>query len=152
MALTRGGATKAWAAVARARATLATVREKTEQTVGVVISGAETTGAAVALGYANVVWGQKNGGELRLFGKVPLDLALGIALHTVGIFDGAGKYSEHAHAFGNGALASFGSRFGAKLGLEHLTKQSQQPAQMSGGWAPGQTPDWQAAQQYPAAA
>ena len=47
---------------------------------------------------------------------VPADLGVAVALHGVAFMGGLGKYSEHGHNVGSGALASHAYRMGTQLG------------------------------------
>jgi len=45
---------------------------------------------------------------------LPTDLVAGIGLHVAGLF--SGKYGHHLHAFADGALASFATTAGYRVG------------------------------------
>jgi hypothetical protein len=53
-------------------------------------------------------------GGLTLF--LPVDLMAGAAFHAMALFDFAKPYAHHLHAFGDGALASFFTTTGYRVG------------------------------------
>ena len=54
-------------------------------------------------------------GGLTLF-ALPVDLLAGAAFHVAGLLPVASEYSHHLHAFGDGALASFFTTMGYRVG------------------------------------
>ena len=54
-------------------------------------------------------------GGLTVF-NLPVDLLAGATFHVLGLFDFARGYSHHLHAFGDGALASFFTTMGYRVG------------------------------------
>lgn len=102
--------------VERARATMSRAREKTEEVVGSAIGAAETGAAAFGLG-----WVRGRFGEVSVLG-VPVDIGAAAVLHGVAFLGGAGKYREHVHALGNGALAVYLTTVGAKVGADMRSK------------------------------
>lgn len=54
-------------------------------------------------------------GGLTVF-ALPVDLLAGAAFHIFGLFPFAKNYSHHLHAFGDGALASFFTTTGYRVG------------------------------------
>jgi len=54
-------------------------------------------------------------GGLTLLG-LPVDLLAGATFHVMGLFDFARPYAHHLHAFGDGALASFFTTTGYRVG------------------------------------
>ncbi len=54
-------------------------------------------------------------GGLTLF-ALPVDLLAGATFHVLALFDFARGYSHHLHAFGDGALASFFTTTGYRVG------------------------------------
>ncbi len=88
------------------------VRHKGESTVEHLVSSAEVSGSAFALG---VVQGKY--GPVSVVG-VPLDLTVAAGLHLAGFLGLAGKSSSHLHAFGDGALASFFFTLGRGTGAK----------------------------------
>ncbi|HAW10257.1 MAG TPA: hypothetical protein DCX12_04115 [Chloroflexi bacterium] len=57
----------------------------------------------------------KASGGLTIF-ALPVDLLAGATFHVLGLFDFAKGYSHHLHAFGDGALASFFTTTGYRVG------------------------------------
>lgn len=57
----------------------------------------------------------KSQGGITMFG-LPLDLLSGAAFHIIGLFPFAKPYAHHLHAFGDGALASFFTTTGYRVG------------------------------------
>jgi hypothetical protein len=139
-------------AIERLRSTLATARKKTEETVGTVIQAAEVGAGAFGWSYANARYSDT--GEIRVFG-VPADLAVGLGLHVVALFDGAGRYGEHFSNLGDGSLASYLGRLGAHMGSKALQTAGAAPGQRAAfapsGFAP-QWADWQQQQWHVQAA
>lgn len=87
------------------------VRKKGESVVGELVSAAEVSASAFAFGAV-----QGKYGSVDVLG-VPADLASAIVLHLAGFAGLAGKASEHLHAFGDGALASFFFTLGRGVGV-----------------------------------
>lgn len=54
-------------------------------------------------------------GGLTVF-ALPVDLLAGATLHVLGLFNFARGYTHHLHAFGDGALASFFTTTGYRVG------------------------------------
>jgi hypothetical protein len=57
----------------------------------------------------------KSQGGLTLLG-LPVDLLAGATFHVMGLFDFSRPYAHHLHAFGDGALASFFTTTGYRVG------------------------------------
>ena len=57
----------------------------------------------------------KDKGGLTVF-ALPVDLLAGATMHIVGLFPFARSYAHHLHAFGDGALASFFTTTGYRVG------------------------------------
>lgn len=57
----------------------------------------------------------KDRGGLTLF-ALPVDLLAGAAFHVAGLLPGTSGYAHHLHAFGDGALASFFTTTGYRVG------------------------------------
>jgi hypothetical protein len=57
----------------------------------------------------------KASGGLTAFG-LPVDLLAGAGFHVLGLFGFARPYAHHLHAFGDGALASFFTTTGYRIG------------------------------------
>jgi len=104
------------ASMERASARVRSMREKTEEVVGQAVAAAEVSGAAFGLG-----WVRGRYGEVSVVG-VPLDIGLAAVLHTTAFLGGGGKYAEHLHSVGNGALAVYLTTLGAKIGAEMRQK------------------------------
>jgi hypothetical protein len=102
-----------------AQKTMAKIREKAEGAIQTGIQIAEVSGTSFAFGYANGRWGEN--GELTI-GGVPVDLGAAVALHGVAFLGGLGKYAEHGHNMGTGALAACAYRTGAQMGAENANK------------------------------
>ncbi len=113
MAFDTKSITKAKEYVERAREKMARVREHAEEAIGTGIQIAEVGGTAFGFGYANQRWGKD--GEVMVMG-IPADLGVAVALHGVSFMGGLGKYSEHGHNVGTGALASYAYRMGTQMG------------------------------------
>jgi hypothetical protein len=128
------------------------LREKAEGAIGTGIQVAEVSGSAFAWGYANGRWGEN--GELTL-GGMPVDLGVAVALHGVAFLGGLGKYAEHGHNLGTGALAACAYRTGSMMGAQSATKSNQQDAADQGAknsqLPPWMLPPWQPAPQQPPA-
>ncbi len=134
--------------VERARAQMSRAREKTEEVVGEAIRAAETGAAAFGLG-----WVRGRFGEVSVLG-VPVDVGAAAVLHGVAFLGGAGKYREHVHALGNGALAVYLTTVGAKVGDDMRKKAggsttlplppivSNTSGYLPGYAAPGQSSGW----------
>ncbi len=88
------------------------IKRKGESTVEHLVSSAEVSGSAFALG---VVQGKY--GPVSVVG-VPLDLTIAAGLHLGGFLGLAGRQSHHLHAFGDGALASFFFTLGRGTGAK----------------------------------
>lgn len=106
---------------------LGSVKEKAEESVGMVVETVEIAGSAFGMAYANERWGKTvvgTGGEIQVAG-LPVDLGGAIALKGLGLYLGASnKQASHMQAIGNGLLASYGVRIGGKLGRTAKTKGS----------------------------
>lgn len=105
------------------------IKQHTEKTVEKVIRTAEVGGTAFAVGVLN---GKTGGVEIM---GVPLELGAGIALNVLSYMGAAGKMSDHVGNIGDGALASFATMEGVKIGLQWAQKSGGQ--QLPGGAAPG---------------
>jgi hypothetical protein len=113
MAFDTRSLTKAKEYVERVQQRMARMREKSEEVIGEGIAAAEVAGTAFGLGYANARFGER--GSLQMFG-VPVDLGVAVAMHGLAFAGGLGKYAEHGHNIGTGALACYAYRTGAELG------------------------------------
>lgn len=97
--------------LAKARAHIERLKEKSEEAISHGLQVAEVGGAAAVAGYVNTKFG--SGGELQFQG-VPADLLAGIGLHAMAFLGVAGKYNEHAHNLGDGFVAAYAYRAGAQ--------------------------------------
>ncbi len=101
--------------VERAQTTLEKFKDKAEGAMATGLKIAEVGGTASAFGYVNGRWGEN--GELAVVG-MPVDLGTAVAMHTVAFLGGFGKYAEHGHNIGTGALAACGYRTAAAAGAK----------------------------------
>jgi hypothetical protein len=130
--------------VDRAREKMARIREHAEEAIGTGIQIAEVGGTAFGFGYANSRWGKN--GEVQVMG-IPADLGVAVALHGVAFMGGLGKYSEHGHNVGTGALAAYSYRMGSQLGAA-AAQHSYAGAQPASFAQPGAAPFINGAQQH----
>lgn len=128
--------------IANARKKMAQMREGAEEVIGEGIRIGEIGAAALGFGYANGRWGEN--GELAV-GGIPVDLGAAVLLHGTAFMGGLGKYAEHGHNLGTGALAAAAYRTGAKIGAEHANKVHAQHA----AFPPWHAPAAQFAQPQP---
>ena len=126
MAFNKMSIAKAREYVERAKEKMAKVREHAEEAIGQGIQVAEVSGTAFAFGYANARWGGDKG-QVEVFG-LPADLGTAVALHGVAFMGGLGRYSEHGHNVGTGALASYAYRMGTHFGAEAARHAPTRPA------------------------
>ncbi len=92
------------------------VKKKGESVVGELVCAAEVSASAFAFGAV-----QGKYGPVSVLG-VPADLGAALVLHLAGFAGVAGKASEHLHAFGDGALASFFFTLGRGVGANWKRK------------------------------
>ncbi len=101
------------------------IKEKAEETMGQVLQTAEIAAGAGGFAYLNARMGDiKNGNptpELSVMG-LPADLGTAVALHGLAFSGSLGKHKEHAHNLGDGALASYITRVGLRLGATARAK------------------------------
>jgi hypothetical protein len=102
------------------------IKNHTEKTVEKVIRTAEVSGTAFGIGVLN---GKTGGVEIM---GVPLELSAGIVLNVLSYMGAAGKMSDHVGNIGDGALASFATMEGVKIGLQWAQKSGGQ-SQLGGG-------------------
>jgi len=114
---------KARSYVERAQEKMAKIREHAEEAIGQGIQIAEVSGTAFGFGYANARWGGPKG-QVEVLG-LPADLGAAVALHGVAFMGGLGKYAEHGHNMGTGALASYSYRMGTHFGADAAKQQAQ---------------------------
>jgi hypothetical protein len=103
------------------------IKQHTERTVEKVVRTAEVGGTAFAIGVLN---GKTGGVEVM---GVPLELGAGIALNVLSYMGAAGKMSDHLGNVGDGAIASFATMEGVKVGLQWAAKSGGGGGQMGGG-------------------
>lgn len=142
------------AALVRARSALADKKQElqaahaqavegTRSVLMKVVRSGEVVGVAGMFGLVN----GRTGG-LELLG-VPVDLLSGAALHGAGVAGLAGDQSDHLHAMGDGALASFsvtlGTSVGARMRREALAAAAARASGGGGGAAAGALPGADAA-------
>ena len=110
------------------------IKEKAEETMGQVLQTAEIAAAAGGFAYANGRFGNMVKGhatpEITVIG-VPADVGAAVVLHGMGFAGALGKYKEHAHNLGDGALASFLVRTGLTMGA---AKRSAPPRAVAGAF------------------
>lgn len=106
------------------------IKNHTEKTVEKVIRTAEVGGTAFAIGVLN---GKTGGVEIM---GVPLELGAGIALNVLSYMGAAGKMSDHVGNVGDGALASFATMEGVKIGLQWAQKSGGGQGSLPSGAAP----------------
>ncbi len=129
----------------RAQGKMERLREQAESAIGTGIQMAEVSGAAFGFGYANGRWGEN--GELAI-GGVPVDLGAAVVLHGTAFLGGFGKYSEHGHNLGTGALAACAYRTGAQIGASAAQKAHGHPQNAALAWQ--QPPPWMLGPSTPA--
>lgn len=105
----------------RYKKALVRVQSKAEEMTGAVVTTAETSAAAFAMG---LIGGRYGGVEIV---GVPVELALGIGLSVAAHAKIAGKSSDHLHALGNGALAAYFVTLGRGVGLQ-MSREGATPA------------------------
>lgn len=120
---------KLLAAYLSAKRSVASMREKGEETVAGVVRTTETLGAAFVMsGIQGAYWDNvdKNGKKtygLKVAG-ISLDLGVGIGLHLLGILGLGGRYSDHLKAFADGSLASYISTLGRNVGYKWAAERA----------------------------
>jgi hypothetical protein len=100
----------------RGKKTVAQIKERAAETMGVAVGALEVSAASFGFGYARGRMA-KTDGTFTIMG-VPPDLLAGVVLHGLGFLGAFDKYSEHAHNLGNGALAAFLTTKGVQFGVE----------------------------------
>lgn len=94
----------------RARAQVATIREKSAEAIGTIVQTFEVGGTAFGVGFMQGRWG-----SIELAG-VPVEFIAGLGLHVLAFLGGAGRYAEHVHNVGDGALAGYATKLGQGFG------------------------------------
>lgn len=100
----------------RAYSRLGKMREKSEEMLGQVLQTTEVVGTGFLFSYLRGRMGDAEG-ELDVAG-VPVSLGSGLAFHVLGFTGVFGKYAEHAHNLGDGALVEYAVVQGMRLGAE----------------------------------
>ena len=103
---------------------IGSVKEKAEETAGVVLQTVEVAGACFGMSYANERYGKTvvgTGGEIQVAG-MPVDLGAAVVLKGLSFFGALGKHAHHGQSVGDGLLACYASRIGGKLGRNAKTK------------------------------
>lgn len=118
-------ADKGMRAMARLKNFSIAVREQAGQTIQTL----EVQAAAFGFGFARGYWAEP-GKDLSLLG-IPADLAAGIGGHGLALFGNLGKYKEDFHNLSDGALASYFTTLGLKMGVEQKTKAAELPENVS---------------------
>ena len=105
-------------AYAKAQARLSKFREQGEHMAGVAVNTVETVATAGLLSYMRGRYPSTTTDEKTkkvsyttdlLVAGIPVSLIVGIGGHVAGFAGLLGKYSEHGHAIGSGALAEYAS-------------------------------------------
>jgi hypothetical protein len=105
----------------RAMARLKTMTLGAKETFAQGVQSLEVNAAAFSFGFARGYFAEP-GKDLSVLG-IPLDLAAGFGGHVLGVIGGLGKYKEDAHNLADGALASYSTTLGLKLGVEQRDKK-----------------------------
>jgi hypothetical protein len=116
---TAGAATSAH--LSPAEKTLERQKEQKKEWFAQGIALVEVGGAAFGFG---LLQGRRGGMPEIPYIGLSADLFTGLVLHLVGFMGWAGKYGDHAHNLGNGAIASWAVNQGALLG-EKMRKESE---------------------------
>ena len=96
------------------------IAEKADEAVGTVVQTAEVGLTAFGFG-----WAKGRYGSVELMG-VPADLLGGLVLHGLGFVSG-GRYHEHLHNLGDGAIASYATTLGFGIG-DRMKQESEAAA------------------------
>jgi len=109
MQITKGAIDKYREMAERAMNRARGIAEKADEAVGTVVQTAEVGLTAFGFG-----WAKGRYGSVELMG-VPADLLGGLVLHGLGFVSG-GRYHEHLHNLGDGAIASYATTLGFGIG------------------------------------
>jgi hypothetical protein len=112
----RGDVSRLVSQVEKGKATVAKIKEKATETMQVAVGAMEVAVTSFGFGYARGRMATADG-EFSVMG-VPPDLLAGVVLHGLGFLGAFGKFDEHAHNLGNGALAAFLTTKGVQFGVE----------------------------------
>jgi hypothetical protein len=124
----------------RMKENMAKLREKAEGAIGLGIQIAEVSTASMGFGYLNGRFGEN--GELA-WGGVPVDLGAAVLLHGTAFFGAWGKYAEHGHNLGLGALGACAYRTGTQIGANAKAKSKQNfPQAATQPQQPNALPPW----------
>ncbi len=124
--------------LANLRARLSKMREKGQETVAQVMQTAEIGGASFGLAYVRGRNADAEG-DLDVFG-VPASLLVAATAHVLGFAGVAGKFDEHLHNVGDGALAEYAAFVGSKMGSQAANgyqSLGSRPHSLRGGLPPG---------------
>lgn len=133
LTITRRDIEHAHAMGKRALAQTDKMKEQGESIVGHLSQSLEIGVGALGFGVLAGRYGAVN------LGPVPLDLASGLAMHLLGFAGVAGKYADHLHNFGDGALASYWVKLGAGFGTAWRMKGGMSPFAAPAPAASGET-------------
>lgn len=111
---------------------IARIKEVGEAKMQVAIAAVEVTATAGALSYARGRYPSKDKdgnltNEITVMG-IPVNLLAGIGLHGLGLVGAAGKYAEHAHNIGTGALADYAVATLNEMGKKNREEADSTPA------------------------
>jgi hypothetical protein len=130
-------------------------RDQAEKATGVAVNTVETVGTAALLAYLRGRYPSTKTDEKTkkvayttdlLVAGIPVSLIVGLGGHVAGFAGLLGKYSEHGHAVGSGALAEYatsmmfavGNKARAEADKENKkaigTADHPSPPQISGGY------------------
>jgi hypothetical protein len=104
----------------RAVARMHNLHEKAQEQMGEMIAALEVSASSFAFGFARGYFA-KPGQDVAIMG-IPIDLAGGLLGHVAALFGDLGHYKRDAHNMANGALASYTTTLGLKLGVEQAQK------------------------------
>jgi hypothetical protein len=104
----------------RAIARMNNLHAKAQEQMGEMVAALEVNASAFFFGFARGYWAQP-GQDVAIMG-IPVDLAGGLLGHAFALFGGLGRYKADAHNFSNGALASYSTTLGLKMGVEQAQK------------------------------
>lgn len=91
--------------------------EAAKEAAGTVLRSGLTVGTAFGISWARGRYDEGYEDDFTFFG-VPIDLGLGIGLHVVAFLPAMGKYAEHMHSVGDGALSAYAALQGYEMGRE----------------------------------
>jgi hypothetical protein len=93
------------------------IKESTEEAIGQGLQLVEVGGTAGLMGYANGRMAEAGSDHYAVAG-VPVDLGVAAGMHLLAFAGGFGKYKEHGHNIGDGALAAYAYRVGNAMGVQ----------------------------------